>query len=117
LIAFWHNDSKQTSRWMLKVLHFDGGATFNVFEVAPTVQVQWDTPLRWSLDGRLLTYVDHRGGVDNLWGQPVAGGAPKQLTNFEDSKIFSFAWLQDGSLVTSRGVVTSDVVLIKDANR
>ncbi|HEX5883326.1 MAG TPA: hypothetical protein VFY67_02160, partial [Pyrinomonadaceae bacterium] len=117
LLAFWYNDQQQNSRWMLKVINVDGGATFNVFEVAPAVQVNWDTPLRWTPDGRYLTYVDHRGGIDNLWGQPIEGGAPKQLTNFEDSKIFAFAWMKDGGLVASRGVITSDVVLIKDAAR
>jgi len=61
--------------------------------------------------------VDHRGGIDNLWGQPVGGGDPKQLTHFEESRILAFGWLKDGTLVTSRGVVTGDVVLIKDANR
>ena len=47
---------------------------------------------RWSF----LVYVDHSGGIDNLWGQPIDGGAPKQLTNFEDSQILSFGWLKDG---------------------
>ena len=117
LLAFWYNDERETSSWKLKVIHFENGATFNVFDVAGTVQVDWDTPLQWSHDGRYLTYVDHRGGIDNLWGQPIEGGAAKQLTDFEDSKIFSFAWLKDGSLVASRGVVTTDVVLITDAGR
>ena len=116
-LAFWYNDEQQDSRWMLKVINVDGGATLNMFEVAPTVQVNWDTPLRWTPDGRYLTYIDHRGGIDNIWGQPIEGGAPKQLTNFEDSKIFAFAWMKDGGLVASRGVITSDVVLIKDAAR
>jgi serine/threonine protein kinase/Tol biopolymer transport system component len=117
LIAFWYNDEQQNSRWRLRVINFEGGATFNIFDVAPTVQVQWDTPLRWSPDGKFLVYVDHTGGIDNLWGQPIEGGAPKQLTRLEESRIFSFGWLKDGSLVMSRGVITSDVVLIKDANR
>ncbi len=95
----------------------DNGVTVNTFDVAQTVQVQWDAPLRWSPDGRQLVYVDHSGGIDNLWGQPVDGGAPKQLTHFEDSSILSFDWLKDGSLVASRGVITSDVVLIRDANK
>jgi serine/threonine protein kinase/Tol biopolymer transport system component len=116
LIAFWHNDQQQNSRWRLKVINFEGGATFNIFDVAPTVQVQWDTPLRWSTDGKQLVYVDHSGGIDNLWGQPIDGGAPKQLTSFDEGKIFAFGWLKDGGLVTSRGVITADVVLIKDVN-
>ena len=117
LIAFWHNDQKGDSRWRLRVTQIENGATVNTFDVAQTVQVQWDSPLRWSPDGRYLVYVDHSGGIDNLWGQPIDGGAPKQLTNFEDSRILSFGWLKDGSLLASRGVITSDVVLFKDANR
>ena len=117
LVAFWYNDGQQNSRWRLKVINFEGGATFNIFDVAEAVQVQWDTPLHWSLDGKYLVYVDHTGGFDNLWGQPIEGGAPKQLTKFDEGKIFAFGWLKDGSLVTSRGVITSDVVLIKDAGK
>jgi len=117
LLAFWYNDEQENSHWMLKVTQVDSGATLNVFDVAQTVQVQWDTPLRWTPDGGYLTYVDHRGGIDNLWGQPIDGGAPKQLTEFEDSRILAFDWLKDASLVASRGVITSDVVLINDANR
>jgi serine/threonine protein kinase/Tol biopolymer transport system component len=117
LLAFWYNDEKAGSRWRLRIAQLDNGATVNTFDVAQTVQVQWDSPLRWSPDGRYLVYVDHSSGIDNLWGQPIEGGAPKQLTNFEDSGIFSFGWLKDGSLVASRGVITSDVVLIKDVNR
>ena len=117
LLAFWHNDERGDSRWRLRVVQFDNGATLNTFDVAQTVQVQWDSPLHWSPDGRYLVYVDHSGGIDNLWGQPIEGGTPKQLTSFEDNKIFSFGWLKDESLVVSRGVITSDVVLVKDANR
>jgi len=117
LIAFWHNDEQRDSRWRLKVINFEGGATFNIFDVAATVQVQWDTPLHWSRDGQYLVYVDHAGGIDNLWGQPIGGGAPKQLTKFDEGKIFAFGWLKDGSLAMSRGVITADVVLIRDLNR
>jgi serine/threonine protein kinase/Tol biopolymer transport system component len=115
LIACWYREDQQNAPWKLKVIQFEGGATLNVFDVAPTVQVQWDSPLHWSADGRYLVYVDHSGGIDNLWGQPIDGGKPKQLTNFDDSRIFAFGWTRDGMLVSSRGVITSDVVLIKDA--
>ena len=116
LIAFWYNDQQLNSSWKLKVIQFEGGATVNVFDVPGTVQVNWDSPLHWSPDGRYITYVDHRGGFDNIWGQPIEG-EPKQLTNFEDSLIFSFDWMKDGSLVASRGVIMSDVVLINDSTK
>jgi Tol biopolymer transport system component len=84
------------------------------YEVGPTVQVSWDALVRWSADGRSLTYVNNHAGVENVWGQPIDSGTAKQLTNFTDSRILSFDWTREGSLVASRGVVTSDVVLITD---
>lgn len=117
LVAFWYNDLKDESTWKLKVVQFDGGAVFKVFDVPSSLHVNWDSPLRWSPDGRFLTYVDHRGGVDNIWGQPLAGGEPRQLTNFEEGLIFSFAWTKDGTLVASRGAIMSDVVMMKDTTK
>ena len=66
-------------------------------------------------DGRALTYVDQRDNVGNVWSQPLAGGPPTQLTDFKDNQIFSFDWLRDGRLVSSRGFRASDAVLIKDS--
>jgi hypothetical protein len=74
-----------------------------------------DVLIRWAGDGRAVTYVDHRGGFDNLWAQPIEGGPPKQITDFKDSRIFSFDWSRDGRLLASRGVQTNDVVLISEA--
>jgi Tol biopolymer transport system component len=71
--------------------------------------------VRWMPDGRALTYVDNRGGIANIWSLPLNGGEPKPLTDFKSDQIFAFAWSRDGKqLVCSRGVVTSDVVLITD---
>jgi len=70
--------------------------------------------LRWSADGRSLTYINNHAGVENVWAQPIDGGAARSITNFTDSRILSFDWSRDGNLVASRGVVTSDVVLITD---
>ena len=116
-IAGWYGDNQQNGPWRLGVIPFPfpAGGLVRIFEVAPTVQVNWDVLIRWSGDGRGLTYVDHRGGFDNLWSQPLDGGAPKQVTNLKDSRIFSFDWSRDGRLLLSRGVQTNDVVLISDA--
>ena len=95
----------------------EGEKQLKSYEVAPTVQVQWDTLLRWAPDSRSLTYVDHRRGVDNIWTQSIDGGPPKQVTGFTDSSIFSFDWSREGQLVASRGMITTDVVLITDATQ
>jgi Tol biopolymer transport system component len=71
--------------------------------------------MRWSPDGRALTYVVNRGGASNIWSLPVDGGPPQQLTDFKAEGIISFAWSRDGKqLAMVRGTMTNDVVLIKD---
>ena len=114
-LGFWFNDGQSQTPWRLALFSLESGKQVRTFDVAPTVQIGWDTLLRWSADSQSLTYVDNRGGMENLWGQPIDGGPAKQLTDFKDRNIFSFDWSRDGSLVTSKGVITSDVVLISDA--
>jgi Tol biopolymer transport system component len=71
--------------------------------------------VKWSPDSRSLCYIDTRGGVSNLWAQPLAGGAPRRLTDFRSDELFAFAFSPDGrQLALARGNVTRDVVLIKD---
>jgi Tol biopolymer transport system component len=74
--------------------------------------VDWQR-VRWSSDSTSLTFIDTRGGVSNLWRQPLDGGPPKQLTAFKSDQIFSYDWSRDGKLlVCERGFEASDVVFI-----
>ena len=116
-LGFWYNDQQPNSRWKLGLFSLESGTLVKTFEVAPTVKVDWDTFLRWNGDSTSLTYVSNNAGVENVWTQPIAGGPAKQLTNFVDNRILSFDWSREGDLVASRGLVTSDVVLITDADR
>ena len=116
-LAFWFNDGQSKKPWRLALFSLESGKQVRTFDVAPTVQVGWDTLLRWSADSQSLTFVDNRGGFENVWAQPIDGGPAKQLTDFKDRDIFSFDWSRDGSLVTSKGVITSDVVLISDVGQ
>jgi Tol biopolymer transport system component len=84
-----------------------------VFEIAPVSG--WEAWIKWTPDGRTLTYVDLRENANNVWGQPLAGGSPTKLTDFRDNQIFAFDWLRDGRLVCSRGFMNGDAVLIKDS--
>jgi eukaryotic-like serine/threonine-protein kinase len=73
------------------------------------------TNLRWTPDGRALVYGVTRGGVTNLWMQPIDGSRPKQVTNFTADRTFYFDFSPDGKRIAlSRGMVTSDVVLISN---
>ena len=114
-LGFWYNDGRPNSRWKVGLFSLESGTLVKTFEVAPTVQVDWDTILRWTSDSRGLTYVANTAGVENVWMQPIAGGPAKQVTNFVDNRILSFDWSREGDLVASRGLITSDVVLITDA--
>lgn len=116
-LAFWQNDGGPGSRWRLELMSLDDPKVTKKFDVGPTVTVQWDTQLHWTADSKSLTYIDQKAGVENLWAQPIAGGPAKQVTNFADSKIFAFDWSRTGALTASRGVITSDVVLIADKSR
>jgi eukaryotic-like serine/threonine-protein kinase len=116
-LAFWYNDGQPKTPWRLALFSFESGKQVRTFDVAPTVIVSWDTLLRWSADSQSLTFVDNRGGLENLWGQPIDGSPAKPLTDFKDRDIFSFDWSRDGNLVASKGVITSDVVLISDVGQ
>ena len=71
--------------------------------------------LAFSPDGKAVVYVVRDKGVDNLWQQPLDGGASKPLTHFTADKILRFVYSPDGSQIAiERGEVESDVVLLKD---
>jgi Tol biopolymer transport system component len=93
----------------LAVIPFEGGEPVYEFDLDPGIRER--TPA-WTPDGRAITYIVNRGGVSNIWSQPLAGGKPVQLTDFKTDRIFSFDLARDGRLVLSRGTTPNDVVLI-----
>jgi Tol biopolymer transport system component len=69
----------------------------------------------WSPDGKSLTYLSVEG-IPNLWRLPLDGSKPQPITDFKSGRIFNYAWSRDGKrLFISRGIVNSDLVLIRDA--
>ena len=93
------------------VLPFDGGEPVKVFDRTLTTFVE--AGIRWTPDGRALSFIDNRDGVSNVWLQPLDGSPPKQLTNFTSETIFRFAWSPDGRMIVAeRGTETGDIVLI-----
>ena len=115
LIACWQESEQPNRGPRIAVIPLAGGQPVKTFDITPTTRAGWDAPLRWTPDGKALTYMDQRGGIGNIWSQPFNGGKPVQLTNFKDNLIFSFAWSRDFKLAISRGVKAGDAVLITDA--
>jgi Tol biopolymer transport system component len=104
------------ARMKIGLFSINGGKPIRTFDMG--VMPMFDSAsfgLRWTADGRALTYVLTAGDVSNLWNQPVLGEPAKQITSFKSSRIFSFDWSPDGKqLILSRGAATSDVVLISN---
>jgi Tol biopolymer transport system component len=112
LIACYYLDER-TGTLKIALIPFAGGEPVKIFE---RQVVDFATyPVRWTHDGRALTYIVNRGGVSNIWIQPVDGSPARQLTDFKSDRIFSFDWSRDGKwLALSRGPEQRDVVMMSD---
>ena len=111
LISFELFDD-QTSRRVIGVMPFNGGPLVKTLEMTTTTRL-WAS--QWTPDGRALRFVDSNADTSNIWEQPLDGGRPRQLTDFQSIILTDFDWSPDGrQLVYARGVTVSDVVLISD---
>jgi Tol biopolymer transport system component len=112
LIAYVDSDERAGSPDRIVVIPFDGGEAVKTFELPPTFE---HAVVRWTPNGRTLTYPDSRDGVENIWGQPLDGGTPRQITDFKSEAIGLFDWSRDGKqLALWRGTQNQNVVLIRD---
>ena len=102
------------ARWKVGVMPLDGAGPTKSFDI-PRLSIpnlSWQR-VRWTPDGKALTYIDNRDNVSNVWKQPLNDGKAQQLTHFKSDRILNFDWSQDGRLLGCvRGVVKSDVVLL-----
>jgi eukaryotic-like serine/threonine-protein kinase len=97
----------------LKVIAFDGGAGLQQFDWPASAGLS--AAPHWMPGGEAIDYVLTHNGVSNIWRQNLAGGAPKQITNFESGQIFDFDWSRDGrQLALTRGSESSDVIMIRN---
>jgi Tol biopolymer transport system component len=105
--------STQIESRSIAVITLNGAAPKNFFDIPVTVYQ--GAGIRWAPDGQSISYVDNRGGSSNIWSQPLAGGPPKQLTDFRGDRLFAFDWSHDGTqLACLRGIYKQDVVMISD---
>jgi Tol biopolymer transport system component len=98
------------AQFKLGIVSMENGQLLKIFDIKGYAV----RPLRWSPDGKAVTYIDTIEGVSNIWAQPVDGGKPRQLTDFRSEQIYYFDWSPKGRLAVARGNATSDVVRIRD---
>jgi Tol biopolymer transport system component len=112
LIAYtFYDEGVKPPRWRGAVMPFDGGPPVKGFDLPPTANLR----IRWAPGASAVAYIDTHNGVSNIWSQPVDGGPPRQLTNFESGIILNFDISRDGrQLACARGISTGDVILIRD---
>jgi serine/threonine protein kinase len=92
------------------VVAMAGGAPVHIFPLPRGVH-----RLRWSPDGKGLQCLVTRNSATNVWEQTLAGGPPRQITNFTSGRIFDFSWSRDGKqLFLAKGENASDVIMISN---
>ncbi|NDQ58172.1 MAG: protein kinase [Acidipila sp.] len=110
LIAYIKRGATTASPRVLTVIPAAGGSPVSAFPLP--AEASW---ISWAPDGQGIDYTLTRGGVSNLWRQPLRGGAAKQVTNFTTGQIFGFAWSGDGKQLTlTRGSTNRDIILISN---
>ena len=115
LIASYNRD-RPDGAVRIAIHPFAGGGPIRILQIPRAKDLTQDfiSPLRWTWDGRAVTYIDARDDVFNLWNQPLDGSPPEQLTHFTSDKIFWFDWSRDGKqLVLARGTIARNAILIK----
>src|SRR5271169_2877722 len=75
--VFPQNPDNLGTRIKMNVATVQGGQILYSFEFPPEGGLNI-----WSPDGRAIDYSLTRGGVSDIWRQPLSGGPPKQLTHF-----------------------------------
>jgi Tol biopolymer transport system component len=113
-IAFLYVDEKADTHQRspdLALISSEGGRVEQTLPLPATVHKA--AGIKWTPDGRSVTYVCFRQGTAEIWVHPVSGGTPKVILRFPLEVIHSFQWARDGlDLYMSRGPCVYDVVLM-----
>jgi imidazolonepropionase-like amidohydrolase/Tol biopolymer transport system component len=67
-----------------------------------TSGMSWDMQPRYSPDGKWIAFTSDRGGGDNIWAMPAAGGDPRQITKEDFRLVNNAVWSPDGNYVAVR---------------
>lgn len=103
---------KATGKTHTELRSLEDGKIIKNFDIVSRRQI------RFTPDGKNIAYDAVYGDLQQIMIQPLDGGEPFPLTDFQSEDIFSFDWSQDGKrLAVIRGRQLSDVVIIKAYNQ
>lgn len=92
----------------IQVRSFDDGSPAG--EVTPPPDF---SNLRWSRDGKALTFLSHADRSAQLWSQPIAGGAPARIGEPLPNDVRQLDWSADRShIVYLRREIKVELVLM-----
>ena len=112
-LYMWQDPANLGNRPRFITSSMDGGPVMGSFER----MIGGGIPV-WSPDDKAIDYAVTRGGVSDVWRQPLTGGPAKQLTHFTSDQINNIAWSSDGkTLAITRGTRTADIVLLKSPSK
>ena len=79
----------------------------------PVAGANSPSKLRWAGNqSKAFTYIVNNRGVENLWNQPLDGGAPFQVTRFSEGYMYAFDWSPDAKrLICGRGNTINSAML------
>jgi len=100
----------EADNWKIAILSYADG---RVLKTLP-LPFPYNQIIRWTPDGKALTYLEQKNGVHNVWQQPLDGSRATQITDFTEDQIFYYDWTAGAQLALSRGGTKRNVVLIKD---
>lgn len=112
-IAYSYTDLEKSLDLFVDIIPSNGGVAIKTFKlnrnVFPYGRIQW-TP-----DGRGLAFIEMNGHVWNVRILSVKDFSIHPMTNQTTNQITNFSWSLDGKQIAySRGIRTSDIVLIQD---
>jgi Tol biopolymer transport system component len=109
--TFIFDDKTTNFETSVKIAEIEDGQIGDYIE---KIEFDLDKEFHWSPDGKSLTYINRKGD-DNISNISLSDKKETQITKFNSGNIQNFLWANDGkSLFIVRGVINSDIVLIKD---
>jgi Tol biopolymer transport system component len=112
LLAYFTPELPEGTAWRLEIFDLTGSNIAKSFSLKEPVHPS--NGLRWVPGGGALTYVSDANGSQNVWQLAMKDGIAKQLTDFHDAEIQSFAWSPNAkTLACVRSTKTIVPVLVR----